>query len=425
DEEAASEAQSLGIRPIQFNVLRGDEFQARRGWFGLAILYADEREVIPVIERTDDLEYRLASAVATMTREDQPVLAVLTGFGARDLSQMPSLRESLSQRYRLRTVSLEGDSVPALGADSIDVAVLAGPSRPLPEGAVGRIRDYVAGGGPALFLLDRNQIDPRAPVSRSIATGLEGFLEERGVGAPEGMVYDLQANERVSLGQQGMFQLVQAYPLWPITFPAGEHSTTRDLDNLTLAWAGPLEIRDSTGVVPLWETTEAAGVRSPGSPIMPDAQAFENPNPDSLAIRTVAVAVDPAATAGQEASDAPGDDGSKGATAPAPSAPAPSEGRLVVVGDADFLSGQFVRSNPQNGVFAANAVDWLAQDEALIRIRSKDRTPPALVFESDMERGVLKWGNLVGVPLLFALVGLVRVTGRRRRAEREWEEMRS
>jgi ABC-type uncharacterized transport system involved in gliding motility auxiliary subunit len=100
-----------------------------------------------------------------------------------------------------------------------------------------------------------------------------------------------------------------------------------------------------------------------------------------------------------------------------------SRGRMVVVGDATFADAQFVQYNPNNLAFIANAIDWLAQDEALIRIRSKDRTPARLVFESDMSRNVLKWGNLVGVPILFILFGLLRVTGRRRRAEARWREV--
>jgi ABC-type uncharacterized transport system involved in gliding motility auxiliary subunit len=100
-----------------------------------------------------------------------------------------------------------------------------------------------------------------------------------------------------------------------------------------------------------------------------------------------------------------------------------ARGRMVAIGDADYLAGQILQSSPNNFTFLANSIDWLAQDEALMRIRSKDRTPPTLVFESDVARNLLKWGNLVGVPLFFALIGLARVTGRRRRAESRWKEV--
>mgnify|MGYP006292943745 CR=1 FL=1 len=89
---------------------------------------------------------------------------------------------------------------------------------------------------------------------------------------------------------------------------------------------------------------------------------------------------------------------------------------MIVVGDATFLERQFARGNPQNLVFAANAVDWLAQDESLIAIRSKDRSPPRLTLEAGAARQALKWGNLVGVPLLFVILGGVRVLRRRKLA---------
>ena len=57
DLDVAAEARSLGIIENEFNVLRDDEFEVRRGWFGLALLYADQQEVIPFISGTADLEF--------------------------------------------------------------------------------------------------------------------------------------------------------------------------------------------------------------------------------------------------------------------------------------------------------------------------------------------------------------------------------
>lgn len=136
---------------------------------------------------------------------------------------------------------------------------------------------------------------------------------------------------------------------------------------------------------------------------MPDA--LLEPNPDDFQTVTLAVAIGPTT----DGEDAPSGDGSA------------TEGRIIVVGDVDFLQDQFVQANPQNLVFTLNAVDWLGQDEALIGIRSKIRTPPVLSFASESQSLALKWGNLVGVPLLFVLFGVVRVTGRRRRVEARWD----
>ena len=52
DPDAASEAEELGIYPVEFNVIREDEFDIRRGYYGYAIRYADRSEVMPIINRT-------------------------------------------------------------------------------------------------------------------------------------------------------------------------------------------------------------------------------------------------------------------------------------------------------------------------------------------------------------------------------------
>ena len=108
---------------------------------------------------------------------------------------------------------------------------------------------------------------------------------------------------------------------------------------------------------------------------------------------------------------------------PVEEGPGSEGGRLVVVGDVNFVDQQFVQGNPQNLIFLANSLDWLAQDERLIQIRSKDRTPPPLIFTSDFLQTGFRWGNLVGVPLVFVLIGLARAVDRRRKSEQAWREV--
>jgi ABC-type uncharacterized transport system involved in gliding motility auxiliary subunit len=92
-------------------------------------------------------------------------------------------------------------------------------------------------------------------------------------------------------------------------------------------------------------------------------------------------------------------------------------GRVVVVGNDEFATDRQIRSAPENGVFVLNAVDWLAQDEALIAIRSKDRRPPPLVL-SEAVRNAIKYANVIGVPVLVAVAGLLRLVQRRRTMRR-------
>jgi len=403
-EDLAAEARALGITQNEFNVLRDDEFEIRRGWFGLALLYADQREVIPYINRTDDLEFRIVSSISTMTTVVKPKVTFLTGFGAEGTNVFPSLQRGLVDRYEIGTADLSGDVLPVLDADTLDIIVLAGPDQPMPAEVIQRVRSYIEEGGAALFLLDNNQVSPESPATIAVRTGLEGFLEDNGIRMDAGMALDYSSNSTISMGRQGIFNVVRPYPLWPIALKGDDHTTTRDLSNVSLGWATAITVTDSSTVQSLWVTSEAGDIQPSGGLIMPDA--LVEPDPDDLQTVTLAVALD--AGAAQDGGEPGGE---------------VTQGRMIVVGDVDFLQEQFVRSNPQNLIFAANAIDWLAQDEALIDIRSKTRTPPVMVFTSDFQKTALKWGNLLGVPLLFVLGGTARVTGRRRRAEARWEEM--
>lgn len=457
-EEARREAESLGIQPLQFNVMRDDGLQVQRGWLGLAVLHAGESRTLQVARSTEDLEYRLTSALAALRRERAPRVAFLTGFGARPPSRLRAFREALSRRYEVGTTALD-DSVPArLPPDSVDVAVLAGPSRPLSGAALETLDAYLTGGGAALVLAEGAQIrSGRMPMTRPVDAGLGPLLEERGVRLGSGVVYDLSSHERIS--GRGLFSAVQPYPLWPVVQPAEDAVVTRGLQGVSLAWATPLEVTDSSRVRPVLETTPRAGLQPPGRPVTPDTPLPDDP--ERLGVRTMAVQVDPGppAAAGGDggSSDTPGpasggtpagtgesggprgggetsggpEGGAEGGPSAAggeggvPTTDPPASGgagRMIVVGDATFLERQFARGNPQNLVFAANAVDWLAQDESLIAIRSKDRTPPRLTLEAGFPRQALKWGNLIGVPLIFVIVGGVRVLRRRKLARSSGRE---
>jgi len=395
DEDAAAEASDLGVVPVEFNVLRDDAFEVRQGYYGYAVVYADESAVTPIIQRTDDLEFRLVSQIYRMTTEDRPGVSFVEGFGARTPTQIPGLSESLAERYRLGTIDIAGDTADAISLDSTRVLVVAGATQPLDSAAVDRVRAYVDAGGSTLFLMEPVILNPQSPMPIPASSGLEPLIEERGVSMSPGLVMDVVSSQRVNIGRQGIFSVIAPYPLWPIVVPAGSHPVTNGLGTLSLSWGAALELANDPQLVALWETTEGGAIQRPGAPILPD-QEWSVPE-EELGVLPVAAALLPAADS--------------------------SGGRMIVVGDASFTDAQFIQSSPANLAFLANAIDWLSQEEALITIRSKDRTPPQLVFTSDASRNLLKWGNQVGIPLLFVIVGLLRVTGRRARAEARWKEV--
>jgi ABC-type uncharacterized transport system involved in gliding motility auxiliary subunit/ABC-type transport system involved in multi-copper enzyme maturation permease subunit len=392
DSAALADARALGIPPIQFNVIGEAQLQIREGYMGLALQYADAQQTIPVIQRTDDLEYRIASGIRTMTRPARPVIGFVTDPMDEMVRQRSwrALREELGRQYEVRSLSLAADSGP--GPDIAAVVVAGGPDS-LSVGQRRGIEDFLARGGGLLVMVSGMAIDPQQPFFAAPRTvGWNTVLAPYGIAIRSDLVYDLIANESVALPTQ-FGRLLTAYPLWLRAAGTGASLVNEDVPSLFLPWTSSL---DTTGarpgtVTPLYVSSRGSGVEATQVLLDPQRQ-FPS---DSLAPRLLAALVNPLAT---------GDT-------------AGPRGRVVVVGNDEFATDRQIRSAPENGVFVLNAVDWLAQDEALIAIRSKDRRPPPLVL-SEAVRNAIKYANVIGVPVLVAVAGLLRLVQRRRTMRR-------
>jgi ABC-type uncharacterized transport system involved in gliding motility auxiliary subunit len=193
--------------------------------------------------------------------------------------------------------------------------------------------------------------------------------------------------------------VLQVYPFFIRAQSTRATPVNQDLGAVVLTWASTLDTTAAAKgtVTPLLTSSQATGTFSNITTIAP-TQDF--PQAD-LKQRLLAALVTPQPT-------------SDGGTA---------AGRIVVVGSLDFATDRFVRTAPENLAFTLNAVDWLAQDEELIAIRSKDRRPPPLLFESPALREGVKYANLVGLPLIVALVGIVRLVRRRRRTREPYRPL--
>ena len=404
DEAAADEARSLGIPPVQFNVARKAEFQIKEGYLGLAVQYAGDSKVVPVIQRTDDLEYQLISDVRMLTREHQPVVGLYTappGFGQRQAPGFTGLEGQLRKSYEVRRIELETDS---LSADQLSALILEGTPPLFADSIANKIEAYLRDGGSALVLARGMQMPAQQsqPIATATPVVWNRILQPYGVSIAGDMVWDLSSNEAVSM-RASFGNVLVNYPFWLKAISTKASTINAELGTLFMPWSSTIDWDEAPAgiVTPLFTTSKNGGTDVETALISPQRREFSR---DSLETRVVAVQVVPAA-------GTPGDS----ALAAVPS------GRLVIAGNDDFLSDQWASgATSQNLTFALNAVDWLAQDEALIAIRAKDRTPPSLVFGSDGTRSLVHYGNLGGVPLLVILLGGLRLYRRRRLTRRRY-----
>ncbi|HLD30275.1 MAG TPA: hypothetical protein VJC03_08020, partial [bacterium] len=80
-------------------------------------------------------------------------------------------------------------------------------------------------------------------------------------------------------------------------------------------------------------------------------------------------------------------------------------GRILLLGTSRIVESNF-GEDPANTAFFLNIVDWLAQDEALMAIRSKGISYRPIRSVSDTARITIKYINLFLGPMLMILLGV-------------------
>ena len=80
------ELRFMGIPQIQLNIIEKDQAQLTNIYLGMAIFYADKKEVIPFISNTSNLEYDLTSKILKLTSTESKTVGIYTGTG-HDLTQ--------------------------------------------------------------------------------------------------------------------------------------------------------------------------------------------------------------------------------------------------------------------------------------------------------------------------------------------------
>ncbi|HVH67652.1 MAG TPA: Gldg family protein [Gemmatimonadales bacterium] len=397
DSTALKEARSAGIPPIQFNVVGRSELQVKEGFLGIAVRYADAVKTIPFVQQTSDLEYRLTADIRALTHPEKPTIAfgeISDAASARSQRSFEALREQLAQNYDVRPFALTDSTI----ASGVRAIVVAGTPDSLKSGEAARLRAFLQRGGSLLLMANGMQLSPQGPFAMARQVGWNELLKPYGVSIGSNMVYDLASNAQVGIPSQ-FGQVFLGYPLWVRALSTKASIVNGDVNAILLPWPSQIDISAGTSpmVTPLFVTSRAGGIEQVTAFLDP-TRAFSR---DSLKSRTVAVLVNP--LAGDTTKD--------------------GRGRLVVVGSADFASDRFARNSAENVLLAQNAVDWLAQDEALIGIRSKNRAPPPLVFASTTLRTAVRYGNWIGVPAALIMLAVLRLWRRRQSTRRVYQPL--
>jgi len=373
----------------------------------------------------------------------QPQQDPFTGQMAQPLSSWNMLREQLAQDYTVENVDLSIGRVPG----NVDVLVLVAPQG-LTDPERFAVDQYLMRGGAVLVLGGSYALAQQQYMGitlEALQGTLNDMLASYGVRVGESMVLDPQNEpfpQQVArqVGDMQVLEIQQLdYPFFVDVRPNNMSDDSPIVSNLpavTLHWASPLTITETTDereVTALLQSTDEAWLRT-----SPDAQ----PNPElypphgfpvegDQAQRVLAVAVRGTFNSffkDKESPVAETEVVTDTATGPLGTiSTSPPTARLVVISSAEFvddvvldlsrsLSADRYLNNLQ---LVQNAVDWLAEDEDLLTIRTGGTYTRLLDPMEPTQQSTWEIANY-GVALA-ALVAIAAVWQVRRRSEQPME----
>jgi ABC-type uncharacterized transport system involved in gliding motility auxiliary subunit len=310
----------------------------------------------------DTTEQSFANAIIKVTRTSLKKVYFVEGHGEKKLSSTGegdgygAIGGMLTgENYDAKSLNLvTANEVPA----DCDVLVLAGPKQSLFPAEASAIGKYLEKGGKAMLLIDPD-MDPK----------LDDVLHSWGIQLGNDTVVD----------ESGVGRFFQLGPGAPVVLNYGSHPITKDFDGSMTFFPLARSVNTVQGSgasdTDLLKTSDASWAATdlkPGKPVKFE-EGKDKKGPINLGV---------AATRSE------GD----------------KEARLVVIGDSDFASNQFVDLQ-RNGDLFMNSVNWLAQDEDLISIRPKNPADRRVSL-TESDQNLLFWMTVVFMPLAVIGSGL-------------------
>lgn len=340
------------------------ELQAENG--GSLILRSDGRET-----RLKSLSERnLSNSLRQLNRDQDKKIAFITGHDERSPAGISNFDWSTTAG-RLAAIGLVSQehslvSDPVLSQD-IDLVVIAAPRRPFFPGEIASLNTYLSQGGNLLWLSEFNE--------SSTGPNLKFLADYLGVDTLPGKVID-KASQDV-LTDSPAFVLLTRFPNHPIN--------TLLNNPLLLPQASALAVTPLAGqtTLPLLQTPEASWTEL-GE--LSGAIAFDQTSAEIVGPLLLGVSIEREMPEGNQ--------------------------RIVVIGDADFASSQFV-DNGDNQVFTEALMLWLTGESDSLEFITRSAPDTALVLNN---RSIIALSivYLAGIPLLLFIIAIVvRVRNRK------------
>ncbi len=383
DEEIEAQAAENGIQPVVINVREKDQMQQQRAYMGAVLSLGERKEIIPLVEPGLAMEYTLSTAIKKLAVVDKPSVGFLTGQGEPSFQELAQAGQELEVLYNVEPVTVNDTlSVPP----HISTLAIIRPTDSITPAVFRQLDQFLERGGRMLVAMNRVDGNLQTGYGSGVTTGLETWLQGKGVYINENFLIDqhcVSATMQQQIGNAIQISSV-AIPYIPRVSSFADHPVTRGLEEVILPFVSTLDFMGDSTVkfTPLLFSSELSGTQ--GTPVYFNFQRRWTQADFPLQHLVLAGTLEgPIAGAGSW--------------------------KMVVFADGDFAvneNGQQV--NPDNVSLLVNGIDWLSDDTGLIELRTKGVSSRPIRQMEDGTRTLLKWLNFLLPILLVLIYGAIR-----------------
>lgn len=379
DQNALRQVGELGIPQLQFSQLEQDKYAVTASYFGIAINYGNQKEILPQVTDIESLEYNLTASIYRLIHKELVKIAVLGKTESFDPASddLATFKSVLRQQFELDFIDVS--SLKEIDPAYKTILVFDDNRKEYTEEEIQAIKTYIDNGGKALLFVDGVWISDNLATDTA-KHNLFSLLSDYGITVNTDLVLSANA-ELVNFGNS-QISFLSPYPFWLKTniFNA-KSSYFSNVRQLTFPWvssvAGGNELIKTTNKS--WEQKV-----STASALVLDPQSIPQPQANELRQFTIVT----------EKKEKNG-------------------GVMMVIPSSRFILEKFLTRTSDNLGLVLNIVNDFASGGALSGIRQRAVSFYPLPDLPDNMKDLFKYGNILVLPLLFSFYGLVRLMKRR------------
>ena len=429
DAELEKDAQKYGIQPVQVQTYKDDRAEAMKAYMGIIFLYNGKQESLPFIGNVPNLEYEITGIIKRLTEKQLKKVGILQGPDMPGQDKIGKVAQFLQKFYQIVPVDAsKNNPIP----NDISVLIAFGPKEQqqqqqfmqqqqkkpqptIPENLKFAVDQYIMNGGRFIFLANKVSVQAQQQFQFAQVNncGIEDMFENYGIKYINNLVTDKEcANVSMPVQQGGMqFYTQVPFPYFPkITNINQNLPAFSGIGTVYLGFTSSLDTSISglkgVKVDPLLTTSPKSGsnqdlivLQSTGK-MLPDSM-FKSSN------LPVAVIYTGKFSSFYKGKQIPADTAAGSSPVLTSIKDQSPDTKIIAVGNSDFPTDEF-RGPDENLGFFATMIDYMTDDVGLSEIRQKDANPKPLKSIEDSTKKIVKYGLLVGPPVIVLLFGLLR-----------------